>query len=391
MADMNRTHCSEAAAAPRKPVFDRLKPRRGFAEADAFLRAAVKHGASDLHLKSGQAPCLRIDGKLRKIDAEARPSDEFEAGILAFLSEEERQRLLAEGSVDLAYELDGEARFRVNVYRQESGISLAARIVPRRIPTFEELHLPQVIATIADCRQGLVLVSGATGSGKSTTIAAILEHINCTRYEHIVTIEDPIEFLYVEKKCLINQRELGINVSDFSLALRALWREDPDVVLIGEMRDATTFRAAMQAADTGHLVFGTIHATSAAQTIERVLSLFPEGERAGMRQNLVFNLRAILCQKLLRSNAESVQRVPAVEVLVSTPIVRKLIAENRDVELNEVIRGGDAGMLSFTDSLYQLFQQHLIDHETGRQAAPNIEEFEMALRGIRQSQRGVLG
>ena len=164
-----------------------------------------------------------------------RPSDEFEAGILAFLSEEERQRLLAEGSVDLAYELDGEARFRINVYRQESGISLAARIVPRRIPSFDELHLPPVIATIADNRQGLVLVSGATGSGKSTTIAAVLEHINCTRYEHIVTIEDPIEFLYVEKKCLINQREMGINVSDFSLALRALWREDPDVVLIGEM------------------------------------------------------------------------------------------------------------------------------------------------------------
>ncbi|MDD4788071.1 MAG: ATPase, T2SS/T4P/T4SS family [Pirellulales bacterium] len=221
-------------------------------------------------------------------------------------------------------------------------------------------------------------------------MAAVLEHINGTRHEHIVTIEDPIEFLYVEKKCLINQRELGINVSDFALALRALWREDPDVVLIGEMRDATTFRAAMQAADTGHLVFGTIHATSAAQTIERVLSRFPEGERAGIRQNMVFNLQAILCQKLLRSNAEGVQRVPAVEVLVSTPIVRKLITENRDVELNEVIRGGDAGRLSFTDSLYRLFQQRLIDHETGRQAAPSIEEFEMSLRGIRQSQRGVL-
>ena len=394
MREITRTNQANNPSQPvgsPGPAFSGLKPRRGFAEADAFLRAAVKHGASDLHLKSGQTPCLRIDGKLRRFDGVARPSDEFEAGILAFLTEEERQRLLAEGSVDLAYELDGAARFRVNIYRQESGLSLAARVVPRRIPSFDELHLPPVIATIAELRQGLVLLSGATGSGKSTTIAAVLEHINCTRHEHIVTIEDPIEFLYTEKKCLINQRELGINVSDFPMALRALWREDPDVVLIGEMRDATTFRAAMQAADTGHLVFGTIHATSAAQTIERVLSLFPEGERAGMRQNLVFNLRAILCQKLLRSNAEGVQRVPAVEVLVSTPIVRKLITENRDVDLNEVIRGGDAGMLSFTDSLYRLFQQRLIDHETGRLAAPNVEEFEMFLRGIRQSQHGVLG
>jgi twitching motility protein PilT len=374
----------EPTALAQAPALDHLKPRRGFAEADALLRAAVKHGASDLHLKSGQTPCLRIDGRLRKLDTVARPSQQFEEGILAFLTEAERQRLLAEGSVDLAYELDGQARFRINIFRQESGISLAARIVPRRIPSFGELHLPPVIATIADLRQGLVLVSGATGSGKSTTIAAVLEHINCTRHE-------PIEFLYTEKKCLINQRELGINVSDFALALRALWREDPDVVLIGEMRDATTFRAAMQAADTGHLVFGTIHATSAAQTIERVLSLFPEGERAGMRQNLVFNLRAILCQKLLRSNAEGVQRVPATEVLVSTPIVRKLIAENRDTELNEVIRGGDAGMLSFTESLYRLFQLRLIDHDTGSQAAPNVEEFEMLFRGIRQSQHGVLG
>jgi twitching motility protein PilT len=394
MSELRRSQPGEEPRLPSAsplPESEPLMPRRGFAEADALLRAAVKFGASDLHLKSGQPPCLRIDGKLRWLDAEIRPSEQFEAGVLAFLTDEERQRLRTEGSVDLAYELDGQARFRINIYRQESGISLAARIVPRRIPSFDELHLPPVTPKPAESRRARSPVPGPPVPGKSPTTAPALEHINATRHAHIVTIEDPIEFLYTAKKCLINQRELGINVRDFPTALRALWREDPDIVLIGEMRDGATFQAAMQAADTGHLVFGTIHATGAAQTIERVLSLFPEGDREGVRQNMVFNLRAIVCQKLLKSTAEGVQRVPAVEVLISTPIIRKLITENRDTELNEVIRAGEAGMQSFTDSLYRLFQQKLIDQESGRQAAPHPEEYDMYLRGIRPSQRGLIG
>jgi twitching motility protein PilT len=370
--------------------FQKVKPRRGSPEIDAFLRAVIKSGASDLHVKSGQPPRLRIDGELRKVDREPVPSELFEARVFSLLDEKERRRLLVEGSVDLAYEL-GDIRFRINVYRQESGISAAARVVPRQIPSFADLHLPPIVAKVAGIEQGLILVSGVTGSGKSTTIAAMLEHINNIRHKHIVTIEDPIEFLYTSKKCLIDQRELGINVPDYALALRALLREDPDIILIGEMRDADTFRAALRAADTGHLVFGTVHAANTSQTIGRVVGLFDEAEKPSIRESLVFSLRAIISQKLLRSSAEGVHRVPAVEVLISTPIVRELIERSRDIELADVVRTGDEGMTSFTESLYSLFHDKLIDEETGCQAAPNRQEFEMRLAGIKPSTRAIVG
>jgi twitching motility protein PilT len=365
--------------------FEFTRPHRGSPEAEAFLRAAVRLGASDIHLKSGQRTRMRIAGVLRIIQRVPTPAEEFEARLFEFLSPEERHKIITNGSVDFAYELDSGERFRINVYKQESGLSVSARIVPQRIPSFEELHLPPMVARIADFNDGLVLVSGTTGSGKSTTIAAILEHINCTRQAHIITIEDPIEFLHIDKKCLINQREIGANVKDFSTALRAFVREDPDIILVGEMRDAETFRAAMQAADTGHLVFCTIHASVAAQTIERVLNLFAEDERPIVRQSLVYNLRAIICQKLIRSAAPGVKRVPAVEILMSTPIVRKLIAENHDSKLGDVVRTGEEGMQSFAESLHSLLKRKLITREIGNQAAPNSEEFEMLVRGIKVS------
>ena len=381
---------SEQATAPIAS-FERTRPHRGSPETDAFLRAVVKMGASDLHLKSGESARLRIGGELRMVAEEPDPTEEFEARVFHFLTEDERRQLIVDGSVDLAYDLDDQTRFRVNVYRQDAGISIAARVVPRSIPSFEALHLPSVVAKIADNRQGLILVSGTTGSGKSTTIAAILEHINHTRNEHIVTIEDPIEFLHTSRKCLINQREIGINVKDFSTALRALLREDPDVVLIGEMRDAETFRSALQAADTGHLVVSTVHAESAAQTVNRLLNMFPEDEQPSVRKSLVFSLRAIMAQKLLKSTAADVNRVPAVEVLVSTPIVRKLIDDGREMELGDVIRTGDEGMLSYAESLLRLYHDKLIDAETGRHAAPNEEEFKRLLAGIKTSQAGIVG
>ncbi len=371
--------------------FHHTRPRRGSDETDTFLKAVVKAGASDLHLKSGESPRVRINGTLRKVEEQARPTEEFEANVFNFLTEDERKRLIANGSVDLAYDLDENTRFRINVYRQDSGISIAARVVPRQIPALDTLHLPEVVHEIADSRQGLVLVSGMTGSGKSTTIASMLQRINESRHEHIVTIEDPIEFLYQGKKCLINQREIGVNVADFATALRDLLREDPDVVLIGEMRDAETFRSALQAADTGHLVFSTVHAESAAQTISRLLSLFPEDERAAIRQSLVFSLQAIITQKLVPSIAEDVRRVPTVEILRSTPIVEKLIAESRELELGDVIRSGDEGMVSFAENLVQLHDQKLIDERTGVRAAPNPEEFKRILSGIRTSKKGMLG
>ena len=368
----------------------RARPRHGCQELDCYLHGVVKLGASDLHLKAGSPARIRVDGELRAVQEEALPIDQLEKMVLGILSEDQRLQLLSDGAIDLAYDFRGSDRFRISVFRQQAGLSLAARRVVRDIPSFEALHLPPVIAKIAETRQGLVLLAGITGSGKSTTIASILEHINRTRSTHIVTIEDPIEFLYEDKKSLVNQREIGINVRDFPSALRSLMRQDPDVVLIGEMRDAETFRAALQAAETGHLVFGTVHAASSTQTVSRVLDLFPEDSHRLVRQSLVFNLKAIVCQKLLASLAPGISRVPAVEVMVSTPSIRKLIAEERDGDLIEVVRGGDEGMQSFTDSLMSLLEQELIDLEAARRAAPNPEELNMRVKGIVTQQSRIL-
>lgn len=365
-------------------AFEYTRPSRGSSEIDNFLRAVIKTGASDLHLKAGQSPRVRIGGQLRKVEREAAPSEEFEARVLSLMSEQERQELVRDGSVDFAYDL-GEARFRVNVYRQETGLSLAARLVPREIPTFDDLNLPPSIAKAAELRRGLVLVAGTTGSGKSSTIAALLERINNTRHDHIITIEDPIEFLYDCKKSLVDQREVGINVPNFELALRALLREDPDVVLIGEMRDAETFRAALQAADTGHLVFSTVHAADAAQTISRLLNLFPLDEQPMVRQSLVLSLQAVISQKLLPSIAEGIERVPAVEILLATPIVRKLIDEGKEAELGDVIRTGQEGMVGFAECLVSLNNKGMIDEQVAIAAAPNKDEFKRLLAGIETS------
>ncbi len=366
------------------------RPRQGCQELDCYLHGVVKLGASDLHLKAGSPARIRVDGELRTVQEEALPINQLEKMVLGILSEDQRLQLLSDGAVDLAYDFRGAERFRINVFRQQAGLSLAARHVVRDLPSFEALHLPPVIEAISEAREGLVLLAGITGSGKSTTIASMLEHINRTRSAHIVTLEDPIEFLYEDKRSLVNQREIGINVQDFPSALRSLMRQDPDVVLVGEMRDAETFRAALQAAETGHLVFGTVHAASSTQTISRVLDLFPEESHRLARQSLVFNLKAIVCQKLLASIASGVSRVPAVEVMVSTPTVRKLIAEERDNDLIEVVRGGDEGMQSFTDSLVSLLEQELVDSGAAREAAPNPEELNMRVKGIVTQQSRIL-
>jgi len=370
---------------------EHARPRHGLPEKDKFLLAVARLGASDLHLKTGAKPRVRVGGVLRTVDVDVLPTQEFEQKLFEFLSPEQQQRLVADGSVDLAYDVPGGDRFRINVFRQESGLSVAARRVMRNIPSFEALHLPAIIGKIAENGEGLVLVAGVTSSGKSTTIAAMIEHINQTCADHIVTVEDPIEYLFTPKKALINQREIGINVKDFPTALRALVREDPDVVLIGEMRDAETFRAALQAAETGHRVFGTIHASSCAQTIGRVLDLFPEGERHAVRQSLVFNLRAIVVQKLLPCIKPGVPRVPATEVLLNVPVVQKLIAKERDADLADVIRAGEEGMRSFTESLHWLIENDFIDVGTACAAAPNPEELKMRLKGIRQTVCHMIG
>jgi twitching motility protein PilT len=298
------------------------------------------------------------------------------------------------GAIDFAHDVGppGDAdRFRVNAYLQRGKLSVAARRVDRNILSFEQLYLPETMAQIAEFEQGMVLLAGITGSGKSTTIASMIDYIAQRWPVHIVTIEDPIEYLFTDKKALINQREVGIDVPDFHSALKYLMREDPDVVLVGEMRDIETFSAAVHAAETGHLVFGTIHASSSAQTISRILDLFPEGERRAMRQALEFNLKAVICQKLIRSVKEGVDRIPAIEIMQVNSSIQKLIREERDNEINAVIRANyHAGMIDFTEHLRQLVETGFIDHETAYEAAPNPDELKMALKGIRATTSAIL-
>jgi twitching motility protein PilT len=268
---------------------------------------------------------------------------------------------------------------------------MVARRISGKIPPFESLHLPPVVETIADNPDGLVLVTGPTGCGKTSTIASMIDHINRTRAEHIVTIEDPIEYLHIDKKSIVSQREIGIDVINWNDALRSLMRQDPDVVLIGEMRDQQTVTAAMRAAETGHLVFGTLHANNASQTIQRLLDMFPQEERDLVRQTFALTMRAIISQQLLPGIRPDVPRIPAVEILINTPVVRKLISESRENDLPSVIRASSGeGMQDFTESLRRLIEEEYIELRVAEQYAPNVEELKMALKGIRSSTSGIL-
>jgi twitching motility protein PilT len=352
----------------------------------------VKEEASDLHLKVNSPPHIRIRGQIKRTGAPALSAGEIEEMVADILTPKQLAYLAEHGNIDVAHELEGSDRFRINIYRQRGEMSLAVRRVSRDIPNFDQLHLPQALTNVAQGEQGLVLLAGIAGSGKSTTIAAMLEHINQTRPCHILTIEDPIEYLYVDKKAMVNQREIGIDVDSFELALKYLMREDPDVVLVGEMRDHETFQAALQAAETGHLVFGTVHASTAGQTIGRILDLFPEGSRDLVRQSLAGNLRAIICQKLLPSIATGVDRVPAVEIMLANPSVRQLIQEGRESELAEVVRASEQeGMQDFTKSLLELIEHDMVDPRVAYSVAPSPDELKMRMKGIRSSHGGLLG
>jgi len=348
-----------------------------------FFNAAAKHGASDLLLRGNQPPRLRLRGGLKSLDVEPMGEEKFEQQVLKGLTEHQREYLASHGSVDLAFEIKGGNRFRVNIFRSRGRLALAARTVSNEILNFEELYLPPVMKQIAELQQGLVLLCGVTGSGKSTTIASMLNYINHNRACHIVTIEDPVEYLFTDAKAMINQREVGIDVPSFTVALRALVRENPDVVLIGEMRDRDTFEAALQASETGHLVFGTIHASSASQAFGRIYDLFPAEERDAIRNLLAYQMQAFVYQKLLKTVRDDVPRVPAVEVLLNSPAARKYIVEGREHELNEVIKKSkESGMLTFTDSLVKLVDDNFIHPKVAQQAALNPDELKMRLRGI---------
>ncbi len=345
---------------------------------------AVERGASDLHLKAGQPPVLRVEGEVRFTEFATLGTDEILDLALEAMDERTTRQFKETGNIDFSYTISGGDRFRVNVFRQRGAASVAARRVVRRIPTFDELHLPAaVLQRICALQQGLVVVSGVTGCGKSTTIASCLNYVNSHRRCHIVTIEDPIEFLFEDREAFINQREVGTDVTDFEEALRHLPREDPDVVLVGEMRDRHTCESVLRAAETGHLVFTTLHSSSAPGAISRLLDLFPSSEHSVIRQTLTSNLVAVLCQKLVPGSRPDAPLVPAVEIMLSTPGVRQSIRDGDQKRLDELVRAGtDSGMRDFTQDLARLVREEWVEPKVAYEAAPNQQLLKMAIRGI---------
>ena len=369
-------------------------------EVNKLFRMVMKYKGSDLHLKVGLSPSLRLSGVLRQMQLPPLSAQDMERLLYPCLTPRQRSILEDEGGVDFAhivYEPNGdETRFRVNLFKQRGRLSLVARRINTSIPVFEKLGLPDVLGEIATADQGIIILAGVTGSGKSTTIASMLQFVNQRERVHILTIEDPIEFTFKDDKAIINQREVGIDVIDWDTALKHAVRQDPDIILVGEMRDQDTFKAALHAAETGHLVFGTIHASSAPSTISRILDLFPQEMHPAMRQNLAFNLKAIIAQKLLPTAKEYAEktgagRVPLVEIMKVNPTVRKLILTEEDIKLADAIRiGREEGMVDFTESLRQLVVSDKVDRAVAFEVAPNVEELKMALKGITIRQPGIL-
>jgi twitching motility protein PilT len=363
-------------------------------EVDKLFRACVKLEASDLHLKVGKPPMVRVDGSLRPMNRGPIEDEEMVRLCFPLMNERNRKIFERDGGSDFAHTLDVDGvkwRFRVNLLQQLGHVGMVARRVNSWIPNFEGLNLPASIEKLCTYDQGMVLLAGVTGSGKSTTIASMLNWINQRYRKHILTLEDPIEFVFTEDKCLINQREIGLDVVDFEIGMKHAVREDPDVMLVGEMRDKETFMTAIHAAETGHLVFGTIHASSAATTIGRILDLFPSEMHSALRSAIAFNMRGIIAQKLLKSIKPGVGRVPTVEIMVFNSTVQKLILEEQDEKLGDAIRiGVHEGMQDFTQSLKKLVDGELIDREVAMEVAPNREALKMALKGIEVKEPGIL-
>jgi twitching motility protein PilT len=349
---------------------------------DKLLAHGVKNGASDTHFKVGDPPAYRVDGILKSVKHPAlTPSDANAIALHLLGSDEAKERMSEIQEHDTSYSIEGIARFRVNIYRQRGSLSCILRTIPKQIPSIEDLQLPPQVRRLAEYERGLVLVTGATGSGKSSTLASMVDHINNTRPAHILTIEDPIEFLHPNRRASISQREVGPDTNNFTTALRAALRQDPDVILVGEMRDAETIDIALKAAETGHMVFSTVHTTDAAKTIGRLIGVFPAEEQRSVRMRLAENLRGIVSQRLL-SRADKQGRVIAVEILVNTKTVEEYIKDvAKTGKLKDVIEKGvdQYGMQSFDQHLAQLYREGKISIETAKAAATNPSDFERAL------------
>lgn len=347
-----------------------------------ILGYAVKHGASDVHLCVGSPPACRIDGKIRFFGEKVLKPKDTDKFLDEILSKEQLEQFRSTGDTDVAFSVAGLGRFRVNVLMQRGSTGIIMRHVKGKILNFEDLNLPDAMERVAETRRGLCLITGTTGSGKSTTLAALIDHINRNRREHILTLEDPIEFLHSNQKSLVTQREIAIDTKDFSTALRAAMREDPDVILVGEMRDAETFGAAISAAETGHLVFSTLHTTNAMLTIDRIMDMFPANQHDQIRSQLSLQLKWCVSQRLLRS-ADGSGRVAAVEIMYNSPGIANLIRENEIKQIPNGIAGGkEDGMQSFNMSLVDLVKRELVKKEEAAENSDNPDELEMNLKGI---------
>jgi twitching motility protein PilT len=396
---MSHDNGSETIVVPHKaPSADDLINRMSVElldlEVNKFFRALVKLEGSDLHMKVGKPPCVRVRNELKPLNHPPIERREMAEYLVPMMTERARRIFDDEGGSDFSHvcEVDGvKWRFRVNLLQQNGCMGLVARRISNKIPNFEGLYLPPSIEGLCHYDQGMVLLAGVTGSGKSTTIASMLDYINKRERVHILTLEDPIEFIFTEDKALINQREVGFDVKDFKIGMKHAVREDPDIMLVGEMRDEETFMTAIHAAETGHLVFGTIHASSAPSTIGRILDLFPEPMHKAIRSAIAFNMKGIVAQKLLKSIKPGVPRVPTCEIMTFTTMVRKIILEAQDNKLADAIRIGIAdGMQDFTMSLKQLIDDQLIDRPTAFEVAPNPDALKMALKGINVAQPGMI-
>tara|TARA_R110002095_G_scaffold95397_4_gene83321 strand:- start:546 stop:1700 length:1155 start_codon:yes stop_codon:yes gene_type:complete len=365
-----------------------ISPLTGHAEndVDKVFRQLIKHGGSDLHMQVGKAPILRVKGTLRELQMEPITKDQMLALFAPMMDERNQKIFHEEGGADFSYVVEYEGvpwRFRVNLFIQLGFPGMVSRKIERSIPNFDGLFLPPVMESLCKFDQGMVLLAGVTGSGKSTTIASMLNWVNDNYRKHILTIEDPIEFVYTQNKCLINQREVGIDVKDFEIAMKHAVRQDPDIMLVGEMRDMETFSTAIHAAETGHLVFGTIHASNAPSCIGRILDLFPQDMHKALRSSLAFNMRAIVAQKLLKTIVDKPGRVPIIEVMTFNPTIRKLILEEQDEKLAAAIRiGKEEGMQQFNDSLKSFIDREFISRADAFEISPNVEELKMVLKGI---------
>ncbi|MFC1558835.1 type IV pilus twitching motility protein PilT [candidate division KSB1 bacterium] len=344
-----------------------------------LLEFSMKKGASDLHLSSGSPPRMRVHGEMKKINIPNFTKDDIHYMIYDIMNDEQKKRFEESKEIDFSCQLGGIGRFRVNIFFQQNGEAAVFRTIPTKILTFEELKLPEVIRTLADKEKGMILVTGPTGSGKSTTLAAIIDYINKTRKGHIITIEDPIEFVHESLNCMVNQREVGANTHSFANALRSALREDPDVILVGEMRDLETISLAITSAETGHLVFGTLHTSSAGKTVDRIIDVFPTNQQQQIRAMFAESIEGVIAQKLLpRKDGDG--RAAALEIMLGTTAIRNLIREGKTFQIPSMIQTGiNVGMQSLDYSLKNLVNEGIVDSSVAVHYAQDPKSFEANL------------